>query len=255
MKVYFIGAGPGDPELITLKGQRLISQCPLVLYAGSLVPGELLKDLHPQAEVINTAELHLEQIVELMQRAHRDNRDVARVHSGDPSIYGAIAEQIRELRTLGIGFEIIPGVTATSASAAWLGAELTVPNISQTVIYTRYAGKTTLPEGESLAELAVHRATLAIHLGVPRIHKIVAELLPFYGENCPVAVCYRTSWTDADKVIGTLGDIVGKVREKGFTRTALIIVGEVLNPETVERSFLYREDKAHIFRPKVRKQA
>ena len=253
MKVYFIGAGPGDPELITVKGKRLLSECPVVLYAGSLVPEELLQDLHPQAEVVNTAELHLDQIIGLMQRAHDDELNVARVHSGDPSIYGAIAEQIHELRNLGIDFEIIPGVTATSASAAWLGAELTVPNISQTVIYTRYAGKTSMPEGESLTELAAHRATLAIHLGVPRIHKIVAELIPFYGEDCPVAVCYRTSWADADRVTGTLADIVSKVREKGFTRTALIIVGGVLDPQEVEQSFLYREDKAHIFRPKVRK--
>ena len=253
MKVYFIGAGPGDPELITVKGQRLISQCPVILYAGSLVPEAILATARPDAEVINTAELHLEQIIGLMQRAIDEEKEVARVHSGDPSIYGAVAEQIKELRALEIDFEIIPGVTATSASAAWLGAELTVPNISQTVIYTRYAGKTSMPQGESLAELASHRATLAIHLGVPRIHKIVAELIPFYGSDCPVAVCYRTSWEDADKVTGTLDDIVGKVREKGFTRTALIIVGRVLNPEEVEQSFLYREDKAHIFRPKVRK--
>ncbi len=253
MKVYFIGAGPGDPELITIKGQRLLSACPVVLYAGSLVPTELLDHLRPGAEVVNTAELHLEQIVDLMQRAFDDDLDVARLHSGDPGIYGAIAEQINELRALDIDFEIIPGVTSTSASAAWLGAELTVPNISQTVIYTRYAGKNPMREGESLSELAAHRATLAIHLGVPRIHKIVAELIPHYGEDCPVAVCYRTSWADADRVVGTLENIVGKVREKGFTRTALIIVGQVLNPGEVERSFLYREDKAHIFRPKLRK--
>ncbi|MEM7292436.1 MAG: precorrin-4 C(11)-methyltransferase [Pseudomonadota bacterium] len=255
MKVYFIGAGPGDPELITLKGHRLIKSCPMVLYAGSLVPESLLQDLHPKAEVVNTAELHLDQIVGWMQRAHDEDIDVARVHSGDPSIYGAIAEQISELTALGIDYEIIPGVTATSASAAWLGTELTVPNISQTVIYTRYAGKTSMPEGESLSELAAHRATLAIHLGVPRIHKIVEELIPFYGEGCPVAVCYRTSWDDADKVTGTLGDIVAKVRERGYTRTALILVGEVLDPLEVAKSFLYREDKAHIFRPKVRKEA
>ena len=252
MKVYFIGAGPGDPELITVKGQRLIGQCPVVLYAGSLVPDALLSDLHPQARVVNTAELHLNQIVDLMRNAHHDDLDVARVHSGDPSIYGAIGEQIQALRQHGIDFNIVPGVTATSASAAWLGTELTIPNISQTVIYTRYAGKTSMPEGESLAELAAHRATLAIHLGVPRIHKIVAELTPFYGADCPVAVCYRTSWIDADRVTGTLVDIVDKVRAKSFTRTALIIVGRVLDPKAVEHSFLYREDKAHIFRPKGR---
>ena len=254
MTVYFIGAGPGDPELITVKGQRLLSNCAVVLYAGSLVPDGLLQHASSGAEVINTAELHLDQIIGLMQRADDDQVDVARLHSGDPSIYGAIAEQIHELKHLGIDYQIIPGVTATSASAAWLGNELTIPNISQTVIYTRYAGKTSMPDGESLAELASHRATLAIHLGVPRIHKIVAELLPYYGEDCPVAVCYRSTWDDADKVVGTLGDIVGKVREKGFTRTALILVGHVLEPGHVEQSFLYREDKAHIFRPKVAKK-
>jgi len=252
MKVYFIGAGPGDPELITIKGQRLLHQCPVVLYAGSLVPEAVLTGLAPNASVTNTAELHLDQIIGLMQRARDDDLDVARVHSGDPSVYGAIAEQIHELRNRGISYEIVPGVTATSACAAWLGNELTIPNISQTVIYTRYAGKTALPKGESLSQLAAHRATLAIHLGVPRIHKIVAELIPFYGEDCPVAVCYRTSWEDQDRVIGTLANIVGKVREKGFTRTALILVGHVLDPAEVEHSFLYREDKAHIFRPKVK---
>lgn len=250
MTVHFIGAGPGDPELITVKGQRLLASCPVILYAGSLVPSALLSLASADAEVTNTAELHLDQIIERMHRAHIENRDVARLHSGDPSIYGAIGEQIRRLDALGIPWEVVPGVTATSASAAALGRELTLPGVSQTVILTRYAGKTSMPPGESLAELAVHRATLAIHLGVTRIHKIVDELTPHYGSDCPVAVLYRTSWPDADRVIGTLGDIVVKVRAKGFNRTALILVGYVLEPDEFENSFLYNATKAHIYRPR-----
>lgn len=165
MTVYFIGAGPGDPDLITVKGQRLIRQCPVILYAGSLVPQALLEG-HQAGQVVNTAELDLEQIVELLAQAHRRGLDVARVHSGDPSLYGAIGEQIRHLRELGIPYEIVPGVTATAACAALLGCELTLPEVSQTLILTRYAARTKMPEGESLGDLARHRATLAIHLGV-----------------------------------------------------------------------------------------
>ena len=232
MKVYFLGAGPGDPELITVKAQKLIQQCPIILYAGSLVPREILADVEDKAEkIVDTASLDLEEIIEYIKNAHSANQNVARVHSGDPSVYGAIGEQIRRLEQLDIDYEIVPGVTATSASAAWLGKELTLSGISQTIIMTRYEGKTPFPERERLPALAASGATLAIHLGVTRIHKIVEELLPFYGENCPVAVCYRTSWPDQDKVIGTLKDIVKKVREKKFTRTTLILVGQVLDVE------------------------
>ena len=254
MTVYFIGAGPGDPELITVKGQRLIRQCPLVLYAGSLVPEAVFREANAAAEVVNTAELHLEQIIERIRTAHEHGLAVARIHSGDPSLYGAIGEQIRRLEQLNIPYEVIPGVTSTSASAAVLGRELTLPGISQTVILTRYAGKTPMPEGESLSDLARHRATLAIHLGINRIHKIVDELMPFYGIDCPVAVLYRTSWPDHDRVIGTLGDIVSKVRAKSFHRTALILVGKVLDPPAFDDSFLYSEDKAHIYRPKYQRK-
>lgn len=253
MTVHFIGAGPGDPELITVKGQRLVGSCPIVLYAGSLVPEGVLGLAADDAEVVNTAELHLEQIVEHMSRAHAAGQDVARLHSGDPSIYGAIGEQIRRLDALGIPWDVVPGVTATSASAAALGRELTLPGVSQTVIYTRYAGKTPMPPGESLDALAAHRATLAIHLGVTRIHKIVAELTPHYGAECPVAVLYRTSWPDADRVVGTLENIVTKVRAKGFNRTALILVGYVLDPESFDNSYLYSAEQAHIYRPRYRK--
>ncbi len=255
MTVYFIGAGPGDPELITVKGLNLIKQCPVILYAGSLVPEEILSAARNDAEITDTASLALPEFVEMMRAAHEQGKDVARVHSGDPSIYGAIGEQMRKLDELGIDYEVVPGVTAASASAAWLKKEFTLSGVTQTVIYTRYGAKTPMPEKENLASLAQHGATLAIHLGVSHIHKIVDELLPFYGENCPVAVCYRTSWPDQDKVSGTLGDIVEKVRAKKITRTALILVGHVLDPEAFNDSFLYDEDKAHIYRPKVKPSA
>jgi len=253
MTVYFIGAGPGDPELITVKGQRLIEQCPVILYAGSLVPREIFQAVEAKAEqIIDTASIDLDEIIEHIVTAHTVGKDVARVHSGDPSLYGAIGEQIRRLEALNIDFEIIPGVTATSASAAWLGKELTLSGVSQTIIMTRYEGKTPFPERERLPEPARSGATLAIHLGVTRIHKIVEELLPHYGEDCPVAVCYRTSWPDQDKVEGTLGNIVEKVRAKKFTRTSLILVGHVLSTNTFDDSYLYDENQAHVYRPKVK---
>ena len=252
MTVYFIGAGPGDPELITVKAQRLICECPVILYAGSLVPEPVLAEAREDALIIDTAPLHLEQIIEHIQDAHAEGKDVARVHSGDPSIYGATGEQMRVLDQLEIEYEVIPGVTATSASAAWLKRELTLPDISQTVIYTRYAGKTSMPEGEDLASLAQHKATLAIHLGISRIHKIVEELIPFYGKDCPVAVCYKTGWEDQMKVEGTLDTITAMVREKKITRTALILVGGVMNPKDFDTSYLYDADQANIFRPRKR---
>ncbi len=253
MTVYFVGAGPGDPELITVKAQRIIEQSPIILYAGSLVPREILQSSEASAEkIIDTASLDLEEIMQHIGIAHEQGKDVARVHSGDPSVYGAIGEQIRRLESLHIPYEVIPGVTATSASAAWLGKELTLSGVSQTIIMTRYEGKTPFPERERLPALAASGATLVIHLGVTRIHKIVEELIPFYGEDCPVAVCYRTSWPDQDKVEGRLSDIVQKVRDKKFTRTALILVGHVLNTEQFDDSYLYDQNQAHVYRPKVK---
>ena len=251
MTVYFIGSGPGDPELMTLKGQRLLDAAPVVLFAGSLIPDENMATARSRgALVIDTAALALDAQVELMADAHTKGQHVARVHSGDPSLYGATGEQMRRLEALEIDYEIIPGVTAYSASAAWLGKELTLSGISQTVILTRYEGKTPFPDRERLPALAATGATLAIHLGITRIHKIVEDLVPHYGEDCPVAVCYRTSWPDQDKVTGTLGDIVAKVRAKKFTRTALILVGHVLDAENFDDSYLYDENKAHIYRKK-----
>ncbi|MHC1479118.1 precorrin-4 C(11)-methyltransferase [Frateuria aurantia] len=238
MTVYFIGAGPGDPELITVKGQRLLRRCPVILYAGSLVPVEVL-DGHTAAQVVNTAELDLDQIIALLAQADARGEDVARLHSGDPSLFGAIGEQIRALQALGIDYEIIPGVTAVAASAAALGCELTLPGISQTVILTRHAHKTPMPEGESLAELARHRATLAIHLSIRQLAEIVAILSPVYGATCPVAVVYRASWPDQRIVRGRLADIVGQVAAAPISRTALILVGEALAATAFARSSLY----------------
>src|ERR1700761_1416281 len=238
MTVFFIGAGPGDPELITVKGQRLVRSCPVILYAGSLVPAAVLEG-HRAEQVVNTADLDLDQIVALLATAHAKGQHVARVHSGDPSLYGAIGEQIRRLRELGIPYEIVPGVTATAACAAALGCELTLPGISQTLILTRYASKTAMPDGEQLADLARHRASMAIHLGVRHLARIVDELRPHYGGACPVAVIYRASWPDEEKIIGTLDDIVSKVQPAGIERTALILVGQVLAAEGFANSTLY----------------
>jgi precorrin-4/cobalt-precorrin-4 C11-methyltransferase len=238
MTVFFIGAGPGDPELITVKGQRLVRSCPVILYAGSLVPAAVLEG-HTAEQVVNTADLDLDRIVALLKAAHDKGQHVARVHSGDPSLYGAIGEQIRRLRELGIPYEIVPGVTATAACAAALGCELTLPDVSQTLILTRYASKTSMPDGEQLGDLAAHRATMAIHLGVRHLARIVDELRPHYGGACPIAVIYRASWPDEEKITGTLDDIVGKVQSTSIERTALILVGEVLAAEGFAESTLY----------------
>jgi precorrin-4/cobalt-precorrin-4 C11-methyltransferase len=248
MTVYFIGAGPGDPELITVKGQRLIRRCPVIIYAGSLVPTAVL-DGHSAEQLVNSAELHLQQIIELMAAADARGQDVARVHSGDPSLYGAIGEQIRYLRQLDIAYEIVPGVTATAACAALLGAELTLPDISQTLILTRYGDSSPMPAGEALADLARHGSTMAIHLGVRHLGRIAEELVPHYGADCPIAVVHRASWPDQDWVLASLADIVERVAEKGFKRTALILVGRVLGNDVFGESALYRAGHAHLYRP------
>ncbi|MBP0592558.1 precorrin-4 C(11)-methyltransferase [Paraburkholderia sp. LEh10] len=241
MTVFFIGAGPGDPELITVKGQRLVRTCPVILYAGSLVPQAVLGG-NVARKIVNTADLDLDTIVALLAEAHAKGQDVARVHSGDPSLYGAIGEQIRRLRSLGIPYQIVPGVTATAACAAALGVELTLPDVSQTLILTRYARKTSMPEGEQLADLARHRASMAIHLGVRHLARIVEELMPHYGSDCPVAVIYRASWPDEEKLTGTLADIVGKVQATDIERTALILVGRVLDADHFADSTLYSKE-------------
>ena len=253
MTVHFIGAGPGAPDLITLRGRDLIARCPLVLYAGSLVPREVLACARPDARVIDTAPMTLDEIVDEMRRAHQAGEDVARVHSGDPSLYGAIAEQIRRLDALGIDYDITPGVPAYAAAAAALGCELTLPGVSQTVILTRTAMKASaMPDGEELATLAASGATLAIHLSVRNLKQVTETLVPIYGADCPAAVVYRASWPDQLVIRGTLADIRRKVRAAKITRTALILVGRVLEAADFTDSRLYDPAHVHVLRPKRR---
>ena len=253
MTVHFIGAGPGAPDLITLRGRDLIARCPVVLYAGSLVPEAVVAHAPEGARVLDTAAMTLDEIVAEIVAAHAAGRDVARVHSGDPSLYGAIGEQIRRLEALGIDYTITPGVPAYAAAAAALGRELTLPGISQTVILTRTAMKASaMPEGEDLAKLGASGATLAIHLSVRNLRQVVADLTPHYGADCPAAVVYRASWPDQKIVRGTLADIRDKVRAAKITRTALILVGPVLDDADFSDSKLYDPAHVHLLRPKRR---
>ncbi len=249
MTVHFIGAGPGDPELLTLRGRRLIEACPVCLYAGSLVSPAVVELAPPAARTLDTASMTLDEIITEMESAEKAGHDVARVHSGDPSLYGASAEQMRRLDALGIDYDITPGVPAYAAAAAALKTELTAPGISQTVILTRTAMKASaMPPGEELAELGKSGATLAIHLSVRNMRHVVDSLTPHYGGDCPVAVLYRVSWPDELILRGTLEDIATKVRAAKLTRTALIVVGHVLAAVEAEDSRLYSADHVHIFR-------
>ena len=253
MTVHFIGAGPGAPDLITVRGRDLIARSPVVLYAGSLVPREVVDWAPAGARVVDTAPMTLDEIVTEMQTAHADGLEIARVHSGDPSLYGAIGEQIRRLEALGIPYDITPGVPAYAAAAATLGRELTLPGISQTVILTRTAMKASaMPPGEELARLGASGATLAIHLSVRNLKRVVDDLTPHYGADCPVAVIYRASWPDELIVRGTLADIREKVRAAKITRTALVLVGRVLEGAEFRDSRLYDPGHVHILRPKRR---
>jgi len=254
MTVYFIGAGPGDPELLTLKAARLIAACPVCLYAGSLVPEAVVAGAPPGADVRDSASMTLDETHAVILAAHRAGQDVARVHSGDPSLYGAIAEQIRRLRVDGIPYQIIPGVPAYVAAAAALGQELTIPEVAQSVILTRMAMKSTaMPAGETLANFARSGATLAIHLGIRALREIERQLVPHYGADCPVAVVYRVGWPDQVILRGTLSDIHAQVRAARITRTALILVGRALaESQAFPDSALYRPDHPHVLRPRVR---
>ncbi|MEM5469032.1 precorrin-4 C(11)-methyltransferase [Celeribacter marinus] len=254
MTVYFIGAGPGDPELLTKKAERLIGECPVCLYAGSLVPAEVVACAPEGAKVMDTAPMTLDDTHAEIKAAHDKGQNVARVHSGDPSLYGAIAEQIRRLRADGIDYEIIPGVPAYAAAAAALGQELTIPEIAQSIVLTRVSMKSTsMPQGETLENFARTGATLAIHLGVRNLREIERQLAPHYGADCPVAVAYRVGWPDQMLIRGTLADIREKVRDQKITRTALILVGPALGEVAdFKDSALYDPDMPHVLRPKVR---
>ncbi len=253
MTVHFIGAGPGDPELITVKGLRLIRSCPVCLYAGSLVPREVVAAAPEGARIIDTAPMTLDEIMAEIEAAHGRGDDVARVHSGDPSLYGAVAEQIRRLRALGIAYDITPGVPAFAAAAAALGRELTVPEVSQTVILTRTAMKSSaMPPGEDLDTIARTGATLAIHLSVRNLAEVQRRLIPHYGADCPAVVAYRVGWPDEAFLHGTLADIRDKARAAKITRTALVLVGRALAEGDFRDSALYDAGHVHILRPKRR---
>jgi precorrin-4/cobalt-precorrin-4 C11-methyltransferase len=256
MTVHFIGAGPGAADLITIRGRDLISRCPVLLYAGSLVPEEVIAFAPADAFVRDTASMTLEEILAEMITAHEAGKDVARVHSGDPSLYGAIAEQMRRLNSARIPYSITPGVPAFAAAAAALETELTLPDISQTVILTRTAMKSTaMPVGEELENLARSRATLAIHLSVRNLKQVTERLIPFYGSDCPAAIVYRATWPDELVLRGTLSDIREKARAAKITRTALIIVGRVLAAEDFRDSKLYDEGHVHLLRhPKAKRK-
>lgn len=250
MTVHFIGAGPGDPELITVRGLRLIKSCQLCLFAGSLVPEAVVAEA--PGTVTDTASMTLDQIMDEIVAAHERGEDVARVHSGDPSLYGAIAEQVRRLQELNIPYEITPGVPAYAAAAAKLGRELTVPEINQTVILTRTAMKSSsMPEGEDLEILGQSGATLAIHLSVRNLRDIERKLIPLYGADCPAIIAYRVGWPDEEFLHGTLSTIREMARVAKITRTALIFVGKALAEQGEFRdSALYDGAHAHILRPK-----
>jgi precorrin-4/cobalt-precorrin-4 C11-methyltransferase len=248
MTVYFIGAGPGDPELLTLRGRRLIERCPVCLYAGSLVPAAVVACAPAGALVVNTAELHLDQIVEHMALAHAAGQDVARVHSGDPSIYGAIAEQMQRLDELGIPHEIVPGVSSFTAAAAALRLELTPAGANQTLILTRAGGRTGLPDNESLAELARHRTGLVLFLSAAQVAEVVEALTPHYGPDAPVAVAYRVSWPDQMLLHCTLASLPAELKAARIHLTALIFVGPMLDRDRAGRSHLYDRGYSHRFR-------
>ena len=252
MKVYFIGAGPGDPELITVRGLKLIERCPVCLFAGSLVPEAVVAAAPDTARVIDTASLTLDDIMRELVVARDAGQDVARVHSGDPSLYGAIAEQIRRLKAMGVEYEIVPGVSAYAAAAAGLGIELTVPEVTQSLILTRTAMKSSaMPEGEELTSLGRTGATLAIHLSIRNLRQIERDLTPFYGADCPVIVAYRVGWPDEAYIHGTLSTIRARVQEEKITRTALIFVGRGLaQNDDFRDSALYDADHVHVLRPK-----
>ncbi|MGF1501360.1 MAG: precorrin-4 C(11)-methyltransferase [Paracoccaceae bacterium] len=250
MTVHFIGAGPGDPELITLRGARLIAACPVCLYAGSLVPEAVVSGAPEGARVVDTAPMTLEEIVAEIRAAHARGHDIARVHSGDPSLYGAIGEQIARLEALGIPYDITPGVPAFAAAAAAMGRELTVPGVAQTLILTRTAMKSSeMPPGEELESLGRTGATLAIHLSIRNLREIERALAPHYGADCPVVVAYRVGWPDQAFLEGTLADIHARVRAAKITRTALVFVGPALGRAAGRESALYSAEHVHLLRP------
>ena len=255
MTVYFIGAGPGAPDLITVRGLRLVERCPVCLYAGSLVPEEIVKAAPENALVMDTASMHLDAIIAEIEKAHASRQDVARVHSGDPSIYGAIAEQMRRLDAMAIDYKVVPGVPAFAGAAAKLKVELTLPEIAQTVIVTRTGMKaSSMPEHETLEILGQSRATLAIHLSIRNLEYVRTKLEPYYGDECPVIIAYRATWPDELYIRTTLAGMKEEVRNHKITRTALIMVGKVFGEVEFRDSDLYNVDFSHVLRNRGKKK-
>lgn len=250
MTIHFIGAGPGAVDLITLRGRDLIGACPVCLYAGSLIPQAMLGWCPPGARIIDTAPLDLDAIIAEMQAAHQAGQDVARLHSGDLSIWSATAEQMRRLDRLGIPYSVTPGVPAFAAAAAALKRELTLPGVAQSLVLTRTSGRASaMPERETLSAFAATGATLAIHLSIHVIDQVVAELTPLYGAACPVAIVFRASWPDETILRGTLATIAEAVQQAGLERTALILVGPALGEDEFSDSALYSAGYDRRFRP------
>jgi precorrin-4/cobalt-precorrin-4 C11-methyltransferase len=249
MTVHFIGAGPGAADLITLRGRDLIARCPVCLYAGSLVPKPLLDHCPPGARIIDTAPLALDEIIAEMVGATEAGEDVARLHSGDLSIWSALGEQVRRLEALGISYTVTPGVPAFSAAAAALGRELTLPGLAQSVVLTRTSGRASaMPENEKLSLFAQSGATLAVHLSIHVLDKVVDQLMPHYGADCPVAIVYRASWPDERIITGTLETIAAVMEGETMERTALILVGPALAASDFRESALYNADYQRRFR-------
>jgi len=249
MTVHFIGAGPGAADLITIRGRDLIARCPVCLYAGSLVAEALLSHCPPGAEIVDTAPMTLDEIIARIEQATREGKDIARLHSGDLSIWSALGEQLRRLDQIGIAYTVTPGVPSFAAASAALARELTLPEIAQSVVLTRTPGRaSSIPENETLEAFAATRATLAVHLSIHVLGEVVRRLLPYYGPECPVAVVYRASWPDERVIRGTLSSIVAQMAEPAVERTALILVGEALGRDDFRESALYSVDYRRRFR-------
>ena len=252
MTVHFIGAGPGAADLITVRGRNLLEKCPVCLYAGSIVPPEMLAWCGPEARLVDTAPLSLDEIEAEYVLAHQAGHDVARLHSGDLSVWSAVAEQMRRLDRLGIDYTLTPGVPAFAAAAASLGRELTIPGEAQSLVLTRISGRASpMPEGEALAAFGATGATLAIHLAIHALDRVVAELTPFYGADCPVAIVFHASWPDQKILRGTLGDITARFAADPVERTAIIFVGKGLRAADFRESALYDPDYQRRFRDRT----
>ncbi|MCY4304269.1 MAG: precorrin-4 C(11)-methyltransferase [Aestuariivita sp.] len=250
MTVHFIGAGPGAPDLLTLRGRDILASCQVCLYAGSLVPKAVLEYCLPNTRIVNTAPMSLDDIINEIKSAHFEKKDIARLHSGDLSVYSALGEQLRLLRQENIPFTITPGVPSFAAAAAALGAELTLPEVTQSVVLTRTQGRaSSMPDNEALVNFAKTGATLAIHLSIQNLERLIADITPYYGVDCPIAIIYRASWPDQKIIMGTLDNIVTDI-DGQIERTAMILVGPVLNDHEFANSCLYSDNYDRRYRPR-----